>query len=655
MPLFPSDFKKFKHVKSDDKTTVLEHPKGHQITIVHKALGKDMQAQLKALSKISQEDQTSSQAQEKQADMPKMADGGIPQEDISTNTFLKTPSNSGYKSDREYETMPKIESDANTLTKAERRKAAGYTEKPTGQVQTPGPQPQNYDEGGEVQESPEQVAQDVTPDYSQGVPEDATPDAPKQSIPEQLGHAVRRHFENSPVYQSYKLGKIALPEVQKAAQDFAKGAGLTEQPQERAQQQAPAPSMNPAPQIQQDMAQNEPSGAPAQQQPEVQQAPAQAPQQPQQQDSPPQNNYVGYKQAAINQINKQYQAFQQEVANGQITPKTYSEVMFHDKGTLGKIGSIFGLMLSSAGAGLSRQPNMALQMMDNEIVRDMESQKQNIGNAQNLLRINQQGLMNEAQLKNLDAETATKAWALTKMQKNAAALHTLALQVDAMPAGSPQRQQAEQTLAMMNQSVQNDNYNLLDRAASASAYYKMVLGNGASQESPATQIRKRQLVGAISPQQSEKALEEIGKTENHVQLNKNALDSFDTVANLATVKSKAGSPIQNQRRIDAEWNPMMDKLTKDTEGRVTPITVDMMASLKPTVLDDKNTLALKRNKMNAILNGGFATPTLDSIGINVNKGERSGPTQSQDMVTGTDGKQYQRQVINGKRYLVPVK
>ncbi len=49
MPLFPSDFKKFKHVKTDDKTTTLEHPNGHQITIVHSALKGPLKEQLLAM------------------------------------------------------------------------------------------------------------------------------------------------------------------------------------------------------------------------------------------------------------------------------------------------------------------------------------------------------------------------------------------------------------------------------------------------------------------------------------------------------------------------------------------------------------------------------------------------------------------------------
>lgn len=49
MPLFPSDFKKFKHVSSDDKCTILQHPAGHEIKIAHSALKGDAKKQLEAL------------------------------------------------------------------------------------------------------------------------------------------------------------------------------------------------------------------------------------------------------------------------------------------------------------------------------------------------------------------------------------------------------------------------------------------------------------------------------------------------------------------------------------------------------------------------------------------------------------------------------
>lgn len=70
------DPKMYKHVKSNAKSTTLQHKHGHLITLAHNVLSPKMQSQLKALSKIGAENQTSSQAQEAQDQNPKMADGG---------------------------------------------------------------------------------------------------------------------------------------------------------------------------------------------------------------------------------------------------------------------------------------------------------------------------------------------------------------------------------------------------------------------------------------------------------------------------------------------------------------------------------------------------------------------------------------------------
>lgn len=51
------DLSKFKHVKSDDKTTTLRHDKdGHEITLAHKALSKDNQAALAKLAEMANGD-----------------------------------------------------------------------------------------------------------------------------------------------------------------------------------------------------------------------------------------------------------------------------------------------------------------------------------------------------------------------------------------------------------------------------------------------------------------------------------------------------------------------------------------------------------------------------------------------------------------------
>jgi hypothetical protein len=68
------DLKQFKHIKSDGKSTTLQHKDGHILTIAHKALTPDNQKQLNALSKIAPSAMTSTQADE--ASKQKMAHGG---------------------------------------------------------------------------------------------------------------------------------------------------------------------------------------------------------------------------------------------------------------------------------------------------------------------------------------------------------------------------------------------------------------------------------------------------------------------------------------------------------------------------------------------------------------------------------------------------
>lgn len=86
-----------------------------------------------------------------------------------------------------------------------------------------------------------------------------------------------------------------------------------------------------------------------------------------------------------------------DLAKDRITPQTYSD-LFDKKSTLGKVGTIFGLLVGGAGAGLSHQPNMLLDMMNKEIERDLESQKQNIENKRNFLSLQYNHDLQKAQV-----------------------------------------------------------------------------------------------------------------------------------------------------------------------------------------------------------------------------------------------------------------
>lgn len=71
------DLSQFKHVKSDKNSSTLQHKQGHVLTLAHNALSPESQAQLKALSNISKEDETSLQADDaKHQARTKMSSGG---------------------------------------------------------------------------------------------------------------------------------------------------------------------------------------------------------------------------------------------------------------------------------------------------------------------------------------------------------------------------------------------------------------------------------------------------------------------------------------------------------------------------------------------------------------------------------------------------
>ena len=97
---------------------------------------------------------------------------------------------------------------------------------------------------------------------------------------------------------------------------------------------------------------------------------------------------------ALAHLNEQTQALRTDFNNGQITPKTYND-LFAKKDTLGKLGMMFGLIAGGAGAGLSHQPNALLGMMDKEIDRDLEAQKQTKSNQYNALNLAETHYRNE--------------------------------------------------------------------------------------------------------------------------------------------------------------------------------------------------------------------------------------------------------------------
>lgn len=151
-----------------------------------------------------------------------------------------------------------------------------------------------------------------------------------------------------------------------------------------------------------------------------------------------------------------------DLANGHITPKTYSD-LYADKSTGGKMATLFGMLASGFGSGLSHQPNAVLAMMDNVLNKDFEARKESKKNQMNLWDLNFRHAQEQAQAHNLDMnsnyvqeQTKDLADSRTQTQMGRAEYQKMADLVNNMPDG-PQKAAYSQALSTAGQAMNSRN------------------------------------------------------------------------------------------------------------------------------------------------------------------------------------------------------
>lgn len=186
-----------------------------------------------------------------------------------------------------------------------------------------------------------------------------------------------------------------------------------------------------------------------------------------------------------------------DIAQGHIAPKTYSDLFYYKGGdkvngetsTLSKIGKIFGMLAGGIGAGLTKEPNAYLEMMNKELEKDLDAQKTSATNAHNFIQMAQQGHLNDAsialqkqqgQLTGAQAEQVKQEAKLKGVTVGAigaaqAAFHDQAVKVAAMPEGK-NKVAAQYALGLMYQSMQSNITDKIDAAAGLGAYSNVLTG-----------------------------------------------------------------------------------------------------------------------------------------------------------------------------------
>jgi len=223
-------------------------------------------------------------------------------------------------------------------------------------------------------------------------------------------------------------------------------------------------------------------------------------------------------------LSEQNAAWEHDLVNGHVQPKTY-ESLFADKNTLGKIGSLFGMLVSGLGSGMSGQPNMMMDMMNKEIDRDLSAQKTSKENAVNYLRLNQQGQMNTAQIEQLkhqgkltDAqakmmgvESDLKSLALTKSKMMQSGFHKILTNIDAMPDG-PQKEAAKGSAGLLYQKMGEHIMDMNDQMAGATNFYNTLYGTQSGGNTEQSFQQKTTALPMLGPQGEKRA--EIMKSQH---------------------------------------------------------------------------------------------------------------------------------------------
>lgn len=174
-------------------------------------------------------------------------------------------------------------------------------------------------------------------------------------------------------------------------------------------------------------------------------------------------------------------AYLQDLQSGAITPKTYHD-LYASKDTIGKVGTLFGLLIAGAGSGLTGQPNMLMEMMNREIDRDLQAQMKSKETAVNFYNAATQRMKTQADVRLLSAQTAKAEMQLSAMKE----IYGI---VDNMPPGPGQTQAknvADQMGAQVSQQIANDNAKT-SMFANANYYVRHAGESPAPNELPAGQ------------------------------------------------------------------------------------------------------------------------------------------------------------------------
>lgn len=369
----------FHKVSKDEKTTVLRHPSGHEMTINHTILSPKMRGEIEALP----------QAESKHPDKEpkKLAEGGDPESEVqevedSYNKFAGTV---------KPQPKPKTrEEKYSEIRKRNTSNASGSTSALDQPV---------YAEGGEVE--PSKIASKA--ELEKTIERETKPavfnDELEASIPDEE-IAAQKSADAVPSEQIQQASNDVPgvnSDVQAQPFDHDKAAAESHANMtaaHNAAMQAYAASKQPQAQAQPSVPSQQPQPA----QPEI---PTQQSEQPQ----PVANGTLGQAEAGAQEMQnyiKDQDTKNTDLFNKVMQNKIDPNRLWNNKDTGTKIVNTIGLILGGLGASSATGgKNLAVEAMNHAIERDVDAQKANQSNQMNLYKMNLEATHNAEEARNM--------------------------------------------------------------------------------------------------------------------------------------------------------------------------------------------------------------------------------------------------------------
>ena len=155
-------------------------------------------------------------------------------------------------------------------------------------------------------------------------------------------------------------------------------------------------------------------------------------------------------QKTLSHAIREGQAYQADVNSGAIKPETYHD-LWAKKDTAGKIGTLFGLLVGGMGAGLAGQPNAIMQMMDNEIERDLKAQQESAKNKATFLSINGSNLEKLAAAGKIYGDLKALNIGISKSNMKYGIFNDVLQGINKLPDGQVKQQKLQALMIMKDQ------------------------------------------------------------------------------------------------------------------------------------------------------------------------------------------------------------